>query len=426
MALRSAWAVRHPGLLVGVTALAFAALLRIFISIASAVAVTATIGFATVGLSVGIVTGLGGQLNLGQIALAEIGPSPPRPGGARPGQARLATLQQDWLSGLYCPAVAEIAVIHREAILAAVAIHEAVERVREAFVEYHRGSWRMPPKVYLASAPYGDFRAMPAGNDEIAILKWVTSFPGNVGSGFPTVTGVLCVNDARTGIPMLLLEASSVTSLRTGAVAAVAAQALAAPGARTVGMVGCGANGSSAARCLAAVGYGPGVCFDPVERAALALAGELGEGWRVGSLDEAMACDVVTCVTPGREPIVTAERLRPGQHLNLLGADGPGKAEATLEAISQIAAQPGGLFCDEWSQASHAGELTAAVQAKLVRREDVGQLGAVLAGDTPGRTSAEAVTLFDSTGLAIQDLAIARVVLARWREGAVEAHTVRL
>ncbi|MHB8671534.1 MAG: ornithine cyclodeaminase family protein [Acidimicrobiales bacterium] len=322
--------------------------------------------------------------------------------------------------------MADIAVVRREAVLASVAVPEAVERVREAFVQHHRGAWRMPPKVYLTSAPHGDFRAMPAGNDEIAILKWVTSFPGNSGSGLPTVTGILCVSDARTGVPIMLLDASSVTSLRTGAVAAVAATALAAPGARSVGVVGCGANGSAAARCLASAGYRPGVCFDPVETAALSLAGELGAGWRVGTLDEAMACDVVTCVTPGAEPVLTAGRLRPGQHYNMLGADGPGKAEATLEAISQIAAQGGAVFCDNWAQASHAGELTRAVQRGFLGREDVGELGAVLAGDSPGRPSADAVTLFDSTGLAIQDLAIASAVLTKWREGTAEARTVRL
>jgi ornithine cyclodeaminase/alanine dehydrogenase-like protein (mu-crystallin family) len=84
------------------------------------------------------------------------------------------------------------------------------------------------------------------------------------------------------------------------------------------------------------------------------------------------------------------------------------------------------LFCDEWEQASHGGELTAAVQAGVVTREQVTELGAVLAGDAPGRPGPEAVTLFDSTGLAIQDLAIAGAALEAWRAGRVEAQTVVL
>jgi ornithine cyclodeaminase/alanine dehydrogenase-like protein (mu-crystallin family) len=108
-------------------------------------------------------------------------------------------------------------------------------------------------------------------------------------------------------------------------------------------------------------------------------------------------------------------------HLNLLGADAAGKAEASLGALGSCA-----LFCDEWEQASHGGELSGAVAAGLVRREQVTELGAVLAGAAPGRAGPDAVTLFDSTGLAIQDLAIGRAALAAWRQGRIKAPTIRL
>jgi hypothetical protein len=111
---------------------------------------------------------------------------------------------------------------------------------------------------------------------------------------------------------------------------------------------------------------------------AEALARELGPAWRAGSRAEALAEDVVCCVTPGAVPVVTEADLRSGLHLNMLGADGPGKAEATVDAVAACE-----LFCDEWAQASHGGELTAAVAAGRVRREDVTELGAVLAGDAP-------------------------------------------
>src|SRR5213076_541234 len=112
---------------------------------------------------------------------------------------------------------------------------------------------------------------------------------------------------------------------------------------------------------------------------------------------EALAADVVCCVTPGFEPVVDVGDLHPALHLNMLGADGPGKAEATIDAV--VACE---LFCDEWAQASHGGELTGAVEAGRVSRGDVRDLGAVLAGEAPGRSGPGAVTLFDSTGLAIQ------------------------
>jgi ornithine cyclodeaminase/alanine dehydrogenase-like protein (mu-crystallin family) len=310
-------------------------------------------------------------------------------------------------------------VLGHDAVLAAVSPEEAIERVRDGFLAFHRGDWTMPAKVYLDSPPFGDFRAMPALGDGLALLKWITSFPGNPVRGLPTVTGVICVSDATTGEPLLLLDARSVTALRTGAVAAVAAQALARADARTVGIIGCGLHGAWAARCLAAAGYGPGLCHDPLPEAAEKLAAELG--WRAGPKNEALRTDVACCVTPGAEIVVEAGDLHPGLHLNMLGADGHGKAEATLGAVASCA-----LFCDEWEQASHGGELAGVVEAGLIERDRVTELGAVLAGTKPGRPGPEAVTLFDSTGLAIQDLAIAAAVLEAWRAGGIPAQTVTL
>ncbi len=313
----------------------------------------------------------------------------------------------------------ELGVLDHDAVLAAVSPQAAIEHVREAFISFHAGEWVMPAKVYLQSPPFGDFRAMPARGDGLALLKWVTSFPGNPARGLPTVTGVICVSDATTGEPLALLDARSVTALRTGAVAAVATQALARVDARTVGIIGCGLHGAWAARCLAAAGYGPGVCCDPDPGAAARLAQELG--WSTGERAEAAAQDAVCCVTPGHEIVIDVGDLRPGLHLNMLGADGAGKAEATVEAVASCS-----LFCDEWEQAAHGGELTGAVNAGVVARERVTELGAVIAGVAPGRPSADAVTLFDSTGLAIQDLAVARAAIAAWRGGELTARTVRL
>ena len=308
---------------------------------------------------------------------------------------------------------------NHEAVLSAVSPEEAIERVRQAFVEYASGEWTMPPKVYLDAYPAGDFRAMPAKGAGVAILKWVTSFPGNAAAGLPVVMGVICVSSAVDGEPLALIDARAITALRTGAVAAVAAQELGPEDARTVGIVGCGFNGAWAARCLAAAEFGPGVCFDVDAEAAGSLAGELG--WEVGSLEDALACDVVTCVTPGDRPVVGSASLHPRMHLNMLGADGPGKAEAEIEAVQRCR-----LFCDEWRQASHGGELTGAVEAGLVTREQVTELGAVLTGQAAGRESPDEITLFDSTGLAIQDLALCLAVLEAHKAGTVKAQTVRL
>ena len=313
----------------------------------------------------------------------------------------------------------ELLVLDHDTVLAAVSPAAAIEATRAGFERHHRGEWIMPPKVYLDSPPYGDFRAMPALGDELALLKWITSFPGNPAQGLPTVSGVVCLSDRRTGVPLALLDARAVTALRTGAVAAVASQALARDGARSAGIVGCGLHGVWTARCLVAAGYDAGVCHDPRAEAAQALATELG--WAAGSLAEALACDVVCTITPGAQVVVEHADLHPGAHLNMLGADGAGKAEASVAAV--VACE---LFCDEWEQASHGGELAGAVAAGAVARDRVTALGAVLAGDAPGRSGPEAVTLFDSTGLAIQDLAVAAAALRAAHAGDVRAAKLQL
>src|SRR5436305_2831874 len=161
---------------------------------------------------------------------------------------------------------------------------------------------------------------MPARGDGLAVLKWVTSFPGNPANRLPVVSGVVCLSSATDGQPLMLLDARSVTALRTGAVAAVAADALARRERGTVGIIGCGLLGAWAARSLAARGYGPGVCHDPRPEAAAALAAELD--WDPGSREQALRCEVVCCVTPGPQLVVGAGDLRPGLPRNALGPDG--------------------------------------------------------------------------------------------------------
>src|SRR5205814_2160182 len=131
-------------------------------------------------------------------------------------------------------------------------------------------------------------------------------------------------------------------------------------------------------------------------------------GGRLGSREEALAADLLVTVTPGREVLLEEGSLRPGQHVSLMGADGPGKAEIAVGELARCR-----LFCDDWEQASHGGELAAAVAEGAVGLGDVTELGSVLAAEAPGRTSPNEITLFDSTGLAIHDLAIAIAAFER-------------
>lgn len=289
---------------------------------------------------------------------------------------------------------------------AAVSPERAVEAVREAFVAYARGEWSMPPKVYVPAYPAGDFRAMPAIGAGHALLKWVTSFPGNPARGLPTVTGLVLLSDASDGSLRAALDAGAVTALRTGAAAVLAAETLGRADAETAAVIGAGVNGRATAKTFLARGRNV-MLWDVDESRARAAADELGADL-ARSREEALAADLVVTVTPGHEILLPEGSLGPGQHVSLMGADGPGKAEIAVGELARVR-----VFCDDWEQASHNGDLVHAVNSGMLGRDDVVQLGDVLAGTAEGRPSDRDITIFDSTGLAIQDLAIALAAMER-------------
>jgi alanine dehydrogenase len=303
-----------------------------------------------------------------------------------------------------------IPVLSARHVEAAVSPARAVEAVREAFVAYARGEWSMPPKVYVPAYPAGDFRAMPALGAGHALLKWVTSFPGNPARGLPTVTGLVLLSDASDGSLRAALDAGAVTALRTGAAAVLAAETLGRQDAETAAVIGAGVNGRAAAKTFLARGRSV-MLWDVDEQRARAVADELGADL-ASSREEAFAADLLVTVTPGHEILLPEGSLRPGQHVSLMGADGPGKAEIAAAELARTHA-----FCDDWEQASHGGELAHAVAAGLLGETEVGRIGAVLAGEAPGRASEDEITTFDSTGLAIQDLAIAIAALDSLGDG---------
>jgi ornithine cyclodeaminase/alanine dehydrogenase-like protein (mu-crystallin family) len=309
-----------------------------------------------------------------------------------------------------------VPVLSREAVFAAVSPLAAYDAVRDGFVRHARGEWTMQPKVYVTNYPAGDFRAMPALGGGYALLKWVTSFPGNPARGLPTVTGLVLLSNSETGALEAVLDAAAVTALRTAAAGVIAAEELGRPGGSTA-VVGLGVNGAETARLLRARRADP-LVWDVDPKRVAAVAQELGAR-PAASLEQALAADAVVTVTPGREVLFRSGSLRPGQHVSLMGADGPGKAEVAVEELARAR-----VFCDDWEQASHGGELAAAVGAGVLRREAVTQLGDVLAGDATGRTGDGEITLFDSTGLAIQDLAVALAAVSE--SAALDLPTIEL
>lgn len=286
---------------------------------------------------------------------------------------------------------------------------DAVPAVEAAFAAHARGEAQMPPKVYLSlPAQGGDFRAMPATLGGSAGVKWVNSHPANPAKhGLPAVMGVYVLSDPETALPLAIMDATWLTAVRTGAAAAVASKHLAKKPVRSIGFVGCGVQARTmldAHRVVFGDAFavvGADVRADAAERFAHESGG------RVGTIAEAAGCDVVCTSTPGGAVAVTRAMLAPGVHVNAMGADAEGKQELAEDALAGMT-----IVIDDPAQATHSGEINVAIHHGTLREEDLhGTIGEVVIGKKPGRTRDDAITLFDSTGLAIQDVAVARVVL---------------
>jgi ornithine cyclodeaminase/alanine dehydrogenase len=279
----------------------------------------------------------------------------------------------------------------------------AVER---AFRAHGLGEALMPPKVYLSLPKYdGDFRAMPAFLDGSAGVKWVNAHPRNPEKhNLPTVRALYILSDPDTASPLAILDGTLLTAWRTGAAGGVASKFLAKKAPRTLGLVGCGVQARVFIDAHRAI-YGELelLLADASEAAAKALQAE--KGGRIVSLQEACGADIVCTSTPVRSPIVKREWIRPGTHINAMGADAPGKQELDARILTD-----GRVFIDDTEQATHSGEVNVPLHDGLFKEEQIaGTLGEVVAGKKPGRAGDE-ITVFDSTGLALQDVALARAL----------------
>lgn len=282
----------------------------------------------------------------------------------------------------------------------------AIPAVERAFAAHGRGETIMPPKLYLPLEKYaGDFRAMPSYMDGSAGVKWVNMHPGNrERHGLPTVIGVYILSDPATAAPLAVLDGTLLTAFRTGAAAAVASKHLAVARPGTIGFIGCGVQARSLFAAHRAL-YGSlrALAADADPEAARRFAEETGA--RVAAVDQCASCDIVCTATPSRGPVVFRSYVGISTHINAMGADAPGKQE--LDPAILLEAK---VVLDDMAQGTESGEVNVPLHQGLLRREQIhGTLGEIVAGRKKGREGTE-ITVFDSTGLAIQDLALARLV----------------
>lgn len=304
-------------------------------------------------------------------------------------------------------------ILTQDNVRSVVSMDAAVPAIEKVFMAHGKNETLMPHKIYLSLEQYnGDFRAMPAYYDGAAGVKWVNSHPLNPKKhGLPAVLGMYILSDPQTALPLAVMDATLLTAVRTGAAAAVASKYLARPDARSIGFVGCGVQSRYLLAAHRVLFRDLQVVTSDVNAdAAKRFADEVGG--RAGSIAEAAACDIVCTATPTRTPIVERQWVKAGAHINAMGADAPGKQELTSSLLNAAR-----VFIDDFEQATESGEVNVPLRSGEFQVDKIiGTLGQVIAGLKPGRIHANDITIFDSTGLAVQDVALARVVYQAAKE----------
>jgi alanine dehydrogenase len=294
-----------------------------------------------------------------------------------------------------------------------------IAAVERAFQAQADGA-TLPAGVLATHAPGGGFHVKAAGltgDRAYYAAKINANFPGNPArNGLPTIQGVVALFDAANGMLLALMDSMEITTLRTAAATAVAAKSLARPDAHTVAILGCGVQGRSQLRALARVRRIERVfAWDgargAAERYAREMASELG--CEVMAVDKHQSvvgrCEVIVTCTASREPLLRADDVSPGTFVAGVGADSENKHELAPDLLACST-----LVVDVLEQCARIGDLHHALDAGAMRSEDVhAELADVVSGRRPGRRSADEITVFDSTGTALEDVAAASVLYVR-------------
>jgi alanine dehydrogenase len=291
---------------------------------------------------------------------------------------------------------------------------EIIENVETAYSVHAERKVQMPAKKYLFYKKFrGDLRIMPCfirGMNESGV-KNVNVHPDNPRKyNLPTVMAMIELVDPQTGFPISVMDGTWITNMRTGAAAGVATKYLAREDSEVLGLVGAGVQAATGLEAInevmdiKEVRVSCRTC-QTREKFAEMISEKYGvEAKATDTIKEAvLGADVLLTTTPSREPVVKSKWVSDGTHINAMGADAPGKQELNAHIL-----QKAKIVIDCWAQASHSGEINIPVQEGLIRQNDIhGKIGDVIIGKIPGRTSDEEITVFDSTGLAVQDIVTA-------------------
>ena len=291
---------------------------------------------------------------------------------------------------------------------------EVIESVETAYSMHASRKVQMPAKKYLFFKKYnGDLRIMPCfiKNIDEAGVKCVNVHPDNpLEHNLPTVMGVIELFDPQTGFPLSVMDGTWITNMRTGAAAGVGTKYLARHDSTTLGIIGAGKQAFTQLMALKEVmniESAKVFCRTCASRENFAKMAKEKFGINVNAVETPQEAvkdvDVIVTVTPANKPILKTEWISEGTHINAMGADAPGKQELESGLLKKSR-----IFIDCWEQARHSGEINVPVAEGIVTRDDIdAKIGDVITGKNPGRLSDEDITIFDSTGLAVQDIVTA-------------------
>jgi alanine dehydrogenase len=292
---------------------------------------------------------------------------------------------------------------------------ELIPAIEEAFAAYENGNAKMPAKSYIDLPQYnGDFRSMPAyldtGEWDAAGIKWVNVHTDNEEQfDLPTVMGTMIYSEPENAFPLSIMDGTELTMQRTGAAAAVATDHLAVEDASSMGIVGAGVQAYTQLEAIAEIRDIEEVVVSDLDEARVEAFVEAFEDRftvRSGTPSDAGHCDVLSTVTPVRNPIIGPDDVGEHTHINAMGADAEGKHEIEDDVLLNAK-----LVIDDYAQTTHSGEINVPWSEGVLDDDDLyGEIGEIVVGDKAGRTAEDGVTVFDSTGLAIQDVAAAHVV----------------
>ena len=297
--------------------------------------------------------------------------------------------------------------LDRDAIKTLMKMSEIIGVVEEALRMWGKGVAKMPAKVYLA-VEHGDFRAMPAALPGCAGVKWVNTHPQNLSRNLPSVMAIIIYNDSETGYPLAVMDGTAITAYRTGATAAIASKYLARQDSRTIGIIGAGRQAYTQILAHAELfnDFSMNV-FDISLDAVNRLINSFPQFQiKNCSIEEAAASDIVCTLTPSHSPVIRKEWTVAGTHINAIGADAAGKEELDPAILKEAI-----VIVDDLAQASASGEINVPIRKGMYSINQVhGTLTEVVMGKKRGRTDNEVTTVFDSTGIAIEDIAVARLL----------------